>query len=71
MARKRALAARAAKPLYDGLVGDIAGLLAAARRASSRAVNALITAGESSNSNRAGRSERGMAKSCLSACQLT
>jgi hypothetical protein len=32
------------RPDYDGLLGNIADMLAAARRASARAVNALMTA---------------------------
>ncbi len=45
MPRKRSARPPATiQPNYDGLVGDIAEMLAAARRASARAVNALMTA---------------------------
>jgi hypothetical protein len=44
MPRKRAKKPATIQPNYDGLVGDIAELLAAARRTSARAVNALMTA---------------------------
>jgi hypothetical protein len=45
MPRKRSTRPPATiQPNYDGLVGDIAEMLAAARRASARAVNALMTA---------------------------
>jgi hypothetical protein len=45
MARKRSARQPATiRPNYDGLVGEIAGMLAAARRAAARAVNALMTA---------------------------
>jgi predicted nuclease of restriction endonuclease-like (RecB) superfamily len=44
MPRKRAIRKLATAPLYDGLIGEIAEMLAAARRASARAVNALMTA---------------------------
>jgi predicted nuclease of restriction endonuclease-like (RecB) superfamily len=44
MPRKRPSRTSVGLPLYDGFVGEIADLLAAARRASARAVNALMTA---------------------------
>ncbi len=44
MPRKRTALQRPILANYDGLVGDIAEMLAAARRASARAVNALMTA---------------------------
>src|SRR5258705_7568328 len=44
MPGKRFSRSVAIRPNYDGLVGGIAEILAAARRASARAVNALMTA---------------------------
>ncbi|MEX2175874.1 MAG: PDDEXK nuclease domain-containing protein [Pirellulaceae bacterium] len=44
MPRKRSSRPAIIQPNYDGLVGDLSDLLAAARRSSARAVNALMTA---------------------------
>lgn len=44
MPRKRTTKSKNLAAPYDGLVGDIAEMLAAARRASARAVNAQMTA---------------------------